>query len=74
MMGFGKNVYKLIMRGNNDHPKGTTKEVMPNKIEIDFDMLGLLVKDIITSHLNETSIIKSKLHIILEITIQIFKF
>ena len=65
-MGFGKNVYKLIVRGNKDHPKGTMKEVMLNKVEIDFDMLGLLAKDIITSHLNETSIIKSKLHVILE--------
>ena len=71
-MGFGKNVYKLIVRGNKDHPKGTMKEVMLNKVEIDFDMLGLLAKDIITSHLNETSIIKSKLHIILEVTIQFF--
>ena len=53
-MGFGKNVYMLTMRGNKDHPKGTIKEVMPNKIEIDFEMLGLLAKDIITSHLNET--------------------
>ena len=53
-MGFGKNVYMLTMRGNKDQPKGTMKEVMPNKIEIDFEMLGLLAKDIITSHLNET--------------------
>ena len=50
-MRFDKDIYKLILRGNKDQPKGTMKEVMPNKIEIDFDMLGPLAEDIITSHI-----------------------
>jgi hypothetical protein len=56
-MWLGKDVGKLILRGNRDQLEGTLKKVMLDKMTIDLDVFGPLVEDIIASNLNSTTIV-----------------
>ena len=56
-MWLGKDVYKLIVRGNRNQLEGTLEKVMPDKMIIYLDVFGPLVEDIIASNLNSTPIV-----------------
>lgn len=59
-MWLGKNICKLILRGDRKRLKSTMDKMMTNKITINLDVFNPFMKDIVVSNLNGTPIITIK--------------
>ena len=62
MMSFGEQVSNLVKSPNGHELKKTSKNVLANKVSINLNMFSALMKDIIMSNLNSTSVIIIKIN------------
>ena len=59
-MWFGKDIYKLIFRGDWDQLESTRDKMITNKMTIDLDTFSPFMEDIIVSNMNGTLVVTIK--------------